>query len=112
MLRAKVADVLADRAPPASNPMVETLKTHERDDDERRLARGQRIGRYLVLGQIGQGAMGIVYRAYDPELNRKIALKVLRGTERDPNRLAIARVRLQREAQTLARLSHPNVVSV
>lgn len=92
---------------------METLKTRERDElDDNHIARGQRVGRYLVLGEIGKGGMGIVYRAYDPELNRKVALKVLRTAERDGSRLAVARVRLQREAQTLARLSHRNVVSV
>jgi tetratricopeptide (TPR) repeat protein/predicted Ser/Thr protein kinase len=71
--------------------------------------RGTVIGRYVVLGKLGAGAMGIVLAAYDPELDRKVALKLLASHERDPGG---ARARLQREAQALARLDHPNVVGV
>ena len=73
-----------------------------------RLVRGTTLGRYVVLAQVGAGAMGTVYAAYDPKLDRKVAIKLLlpgRSGER-------ARGRLQREAQALARLSHPNVVAV
>jgi tetratricopeptide (TPR) repeat protein/predicted Ser/Thr protein kinase len=90
---------------------VETLKT-DRTGPAVRIGRGRRLGRYLVLGEIGTGAMGVVYRAFDPDLNRKVALKVLRGQAEDDRRRAVARVRLRREAQTLARLMHPNVVAV
>ncbi|MCB9717450.1 MAG: serine/threonine protein kinase [Myxococcales bacterium] len=79
----------------------------ERRDQEPR--RGALVGRYLVLSRLGAGAMGVVLVAYDPELDRKVALKLLR-MRGDDN--ATARVRLQREAQALARLSHPNVVTV
>ena len=67
------------------------------------------MGRYLVLGTLGEGGMGVVHAAYDPELDRKVALKVLlpgRGGR------AKGHERLLREAQSLARLSHPNVVAV
>lgn len=73
-----------------------------------RIARGTAIGRYLVLERIGAGAMGQVFSAYDPELDRRIALKLLRPGAATPEH----RARLAREAQTLARLSHPNVVTV
>jgi serine/threonine-protein kinase len=70
------------------------------------------IGRYVVLAVVGRGAMGEVYAAYDPKLNRKVAIKVLRaqpGAEVvDPN----LRLRMMREAQAIAKLSHPNVVIV
>jgi tetratricopeptide (TPR) repeat protein/tRNA A-37 threonylcarbamoyl transferase component Bud32 len=70
---------------------------------------GDRIGRYVVLSQIGVGAMGMILAAYDPELDRKAALKLLkRRAETRPK----ARTRLRREAQALAKLHHPNVVSV
>ena len=76
----------------------------------RTLSVGDRVGRYLVLSSIGAGGMGVVFAAYDPQLDRKIALKLLRSG------LAVsskdARTRLRREAQAIAQLSHPNVVSV
>jgi tetratricopeptide (TPR) repeat protein/predicted Ser/Thr protein kinase len=74
-----------------------------------RLGLGAQVGRYVVVGTVGEGGMGVVYAGYDPELDRKVALKVLR-----PERAASpsARARLLREAQAIARLSHPNVVAV
>jgi len=73
------------------------------------LSPGTSIGRYMVLHRLGAGAMGVVYAAYDPELDRKVALKLLhpRGHSSLDSRL-----RLMREAKALARLSHPNVVAV
>jgi tetratricopeptide (TPR) repeat protein/tRNA A-37 threonylcarbamoyl transferase component Bud32 len=67
-----------------------------------------RVGRFAVLRQLGRGGMGVVFLAYDEELDRKVAIKVLRRS-RDPAR---SRARLTREAQALARLSHPNVVQI
>jgi tetratricopeptide (TPR) repeat protein len=72
-------------------------------------ARGSTISRYVVRERIGQGSMGVVYAAYDPELDRPVALKLLRPEGRHVEEL---RRRLLREAQALARLSHPNVVAV
>lgn len=68
------------------------------------------IGRYLVISRLGAGGMGIVFAAYDPELDRKIAIKLIKsaGTQRND----IARTRLLREAQALAKVEHPNVVAV
>ncbi|MEM9452806.1 MAG: serine/threonine-protein kinase [Myxococcota bacterium] len=68
---------------------------------------GSTIGRYMVLGLLGHGGMGVVLRAFDPKLDRKIALKLLHGGSSSE-----AQARLQREAQALARLSHPNVIRV
>ncbi|HEY8379437.1 MAG TPA: serine/threonine-protein kinase, partial [Nannocystis sp.] len=70
---------------------------------------GTVVGRYVIVEKVGAGAMGVVFAAYDPELNRKIALKFLhmRGSAN-----LQARARLLREAKSLARLSHPNVVAV
>ena len=65
------------------------------------------IGRYVVLRVLGRGGMGSVFAAYDEELDRRVAIKVLHGTP-DPRRQA----RVLREAKALARVSHPNVVSV
>ncbi len=78
---------------------------------ERELEPGTQAGRYLILSRLGRGGMGVVYKAYDPELDRRIALKVMRVTEGDASRANRARERLLREAKALAQLSHPNVVS-
>jgi tetratricopeptide (TPR) repeat protein/predicted Ser/Thr protein kinase len=69
-----------------------------------------RIDRFVVLGQLGVGGMGVVYAAYDPELDRKVAIKLVRvsGRALQPQ----DQERLVREARALARLSHPNVVAV
>ena len=72
------------------------------------LDRGATVGRYIIVGQLGEGGMGVVYSAYDPELDRKLALKLLRDDTGRGDR----RARLVREAQALARLDHPNVVAV
>jgi serine/threonine protein kinase len=74
------------------------------------LPRGASIGRYLIIERLGSGGMGVVYSAYDPDLNRRVAIKLLRS---QPGALASqGRARLLREAQSMARLSHPNVVAV
>jgi tetratricopeptide (TPR) repeat protein len=69
---------------------------------------GASVGRYLVVELVGAGGMGEVYSAFDPQLDRKVALKILRAAA--PDALEVAR--LLREARSLARLSHPNVVTV
>ncbi len=69
------------------------------------LSPGARIGRFVVTRALGEGGMGTVVEARDPELGRSIALKLLRDEQGDT-------VRLLREAQALATLSHPNVVTV
>jgi hypothetical protein len=68
------------------------------------IPRGTAVGRFVILDSIGRGAMGIVYSAYDPDLDRKVALKFL-ATSIDPSRMS-------REARAIARLAHPNVVTV
>ena len=73
-------------------------------------ARGTCISRYVLLDRLGSGGMGVVFEAYDPDLDRRVAIKLLRV--RDRARIKRARARLLREAQALAQLSHPNVVSV
>ena len=74
------------------------------------LTRGASIGRYVVLGLVGRGGMGEVYAAYDHELDRKVAVKLLRVKAGNGVSLAEGRQRTLREAQAIARLSHPNVV--
>ena len=75
------------------------------------LAPGTQAGRYMILDQLGRGGMGVVYKAYDPELDRRIALKLLSVKTGSQSQGDRARDRLLREAKALAQLSHPNVVS-
>jgi serine/threonine protein kinase/tetratricopeptide (TPR) repeat protein len=75
------------------------------------LATGTVVGRYVLVARLGAGGMGVVYAAYDPELDRRIAIKLIHAAgDKKPQREA--RERLLREAQALAQLSHPNVVAV
>ncbi len=76
------------------------------------LPRGACVGRYLLLHLVGQGGMGMVYAAYDPELNRKVALKLLLAATGAGQGRGLGQARLLREAQAMARLSHPNVTAV
>ena len=69
---------------------------------------GSRIGRYVLGDQLGEGGMGTVYAAHDPQLKRKVAVKILRADVHDLH----GEARLLREAQAMAQLSHPNVVHV
>ena len=66
------------------------------------------IGRYQILSELGQGAMGIVYLAQDPTLKRKVAIKCMK----DKGGQRTAMERFQREAETSSRLNHPNVITV
>ena len=69
---------------------------------------GTRLGQYEVQDFIGQGAMGVVFRAYHAQLERTGAVKVLQGISPDPATVA----RFRHEAQAIARLRHPNIVDV
>jgi tetratricopeptide (TPR) repeat protein len=73
---------------------------------------GGRIGRYVLLERIAEGGMGVVYAAYDSELDRKVAIKILRPLFVGSDEAVDVQARLLREAQAMARLSHPNVVAV
>ncbi len=76
------------------------------------LVAGSRVGRYVVLGSLGTGSMGSVYLARDPELDRRVALKLLRPDRAASEDAALLQARLQREARAMARLVHPNVIAV
>ncbi len=95
---------LVQRIRPASQPPPAP-------EDGPALQRGTRLGRYVLLELLGSGAMGMVYTAEDPELKRRVALKLLRpGAGREDR--ATSTARLLREAQALARLADPNVTRV
>jgi serine/threonine-protein kinase len=73
---------------------------------------GDRLDRFVVLDLLGEGGMGAVYSAYDPELDRRVAIKLLRPQCGGQTTTGGAAQRLLREAQAMARLAHPNVVTV
>jgi hypothetical protein len=69
---------------------------------------GSKIGRFVVVAELGSGGMGVVYAAHDRELDRQVALKVMRGVSDDDE----DRKRMLREGQAMARITHPNVITV
>jgi len=69
----------------------------------------EKIGKYKISRKIGRGAMGEVFEAHDPVLNRKVAIKTISG---DMGGDASLRKRFEREAQSAAQLSHPNIITV
>ncbi|HWB78086.1 MAG TPA: serine/threonine-protein kinase, partial [Nannocystaceae bacterium] len=71
---------------------------------------GEHVGRYVILYRLGKGGMGVVYAAYDPQLDRKVAIKFMRP--RGGNKGRAGQQAMLHEAQALARLSHPNVVAI
>jgi len=112
-----------ENANDAIAPLMHRLVTGPSHEGERMLGRlsarmfgaestePERIGRFELRERIGAGAMGVVYEAWDPELDRRVALKLLHdapGRRRDPS----SGKRLLREAKAMARLRHPNVVQV
>lgn len=92
--------------------LVPGLTRDPREEPVGRVEHGSCVERYVVLDELGRGGMGVVYKAYDPELDRRIALKLLTVREVDEEEGVDRRDRLLREAQALAQLSHPNVVSI
>src|SRR6202167_504168 len=73
------------------------------------LAPGTRLGTYEILGLLGAGGMGEVYRPRDPVLKREVAIKVLPAYfSQDPDRLR----RFEQEAQAAAALNHPNILAI
>jgi tetratricopeptide (TPR) repeat protein len=104
----RVVAIWARQARRAATPANES-STPEAGPD---LRPGSLVGRFVILEQLGAGGMGIVYSAYDPQLTRRVALKLLQPNldlELGPE---TARARLLREAQAMAALSHPNIVVV
>ena len=73
---------------------------------------GKLVDRYQILELLGQGGMAMVYKAYDPRLEREVALKIIRLEAFPPDDLHDIRKRFEREAKALAQLSHPNIIKV
>ena len=71
-----------------------------------------RVGKYELRHQIGRGAMGVVYEAFDTVIERRVALKLLRTDVYAPEQVADMRARFKREAHSAGRLSHPNIVTI
>ncbi|MCE9672862.1 tetratricopeptide repeat protein [Myxococcus stipitatus] len=113
--RTLVADGLRAQTP-AAPPLTGSTPTEPHAPragrrDDAALEKGTAVGRYLVLELIGAGAMGVVYGAYDPELDRRVAIKLLRTSALGLD-VEKERAHLLREAQAMARVSHPNVIAV
>ena len=73
----------------------------------------KQIGRYRIVSELGRGAMGVVYRAHDPQIDREVALKTIRlAAHADPSEVEGMRDRLVREARLAGRLSHPGIVTI
>ncbi len=104
-----VVDALDDATPNQIAKMQVARSAATRDDA---IERGHSVDRYLILSELGSGGMGTVFLAYDPELDRRVAVKLLRAEAGDADDIEEGQRRLLREAQALARLAHPNVVAV
>src|ERR1700722_6632253 len=74
--------------------------------------RGERFGRYEILAELGRGAMGIVYKARDPKINRVVAIKTFSLAGQPPEEEREYRERFFREAEAAGRLSHPGIVTI
>jgi hypothetical protein len=91
-----------------ANPALAETAADQGRDAARTLQRGARLGRYTILEVMGAGGMGVVYAAHDADLDRRVAIKLLRAS----GDAETARARLLREARAMARLRHPNVITV
>jgi eukaryotic-like serine/threonine-protein kinase len=73
---------------------------------------GQYLGRYYLAERLGEGGMAVVYKAYDTRLERDVAIKIIRSGAFPADAIGEVLKRFEREAKSLARLSHPNIVKV
>ncbi|MEP0827988.1 MAG: CHASE2 domain-containing protein [bacterium] len=121
----KPAAIVADAAPPIeyNNRLIDDEPSSEPEYQPAPAANtptfgfdsGQlkNLGRYKVVGELGKGAMGTVYKGIDPAINRNVALKTIRlDFVHDPEELAELKERLFREARAAGMLSHPNIVTI
>ena len=89
---------------------IRFARASESPDGRALLAAGAALGRYRIERVLGQGGMGVVYAAFDPELDRRVAVKVIRPELASYGPLIAAR--LAREARAMAQVTHPNVIAV
>src|SRR5215216_3630830 len=71
-----------------------------------------KLGKYEIRRELGRGAMGVVYEAYDPLIKRAVALKTIRSDQLEGDAAAGLVARFRREAEAAGRLTHPNIVSI
>ncbi|MBN1209733.1 MAG: serine/threonine protein kinase [Myxococcaceae bacterium] len=102
----------APRTGESSEPSHRGEKGGEKGGENGLPVRGDQVGRYLILERVGQGGMGVVYAAWDPDLGRRVAIKLLRTDKQHAEGRTVGQARLLREAQAMARVSHPHVISV
>ncbi|MDE2398017.1 MAG: serine/threonine protein kinase, partial [Burkholderiales bacterium] len=72
----------------------------------------ERLGKYRVTAVLGEGAMGVVYKGFDPGIGRVVALKTIRRDLGSGSEAAMSERRFRNEAQAAGRLSHPGIVAV
>jgi serine/threonine protein kinase len=104
----------ADTTPASSGDVSMSMsdsseEDSDTDDLDAQLGKGALVGRYRVIERLGAGGMGVVYRAHDPQLDREVALKLLRSA-RSGEQVSV--LRMLREAKSAAKIRHPNVVTV
>lgn len=73
---------------------------------------GQFIGKYRIVEPLGQGGIATVYKGFDTQLERDVAIKLIRLEQFGPAIVDKMRLRFEREAKTLAKLTHPNIVNI
>jgi len=72
----------------------------------------EKLGKYEIRGVLGRGAMGVVYRAFDPHIERMVAIKTVRKDLLDADLAAQFMARFRNEAKAAGRLHHPNIVGI
>lgn len=76
------------------------------------MADPHKLGKYEIRGELGHGAMGVVYQAFDPDIERRVAIKTIRTDLYDGTSLDAILQRFEREAKAAGRLNHPNIVTI
>ncbi len=106
----------AEREPPQGETRSDPSQPRARalpDSVSAAIAAGKTLGRYAILGELGRGGMGVVWRGYDPELRRPVAIKQLLPRPAEAQDVLERRLRrFQQEGQAAAKLNHPGIVGV